>query len=359
MFIVCRDCLCDGSMEEIILDENGVCNFCLTAQRALIECEKEKPKLEKIIDLIKKDGKEYDCLIGLSGGVDSSMVLHHSKKLGLKPLCFTMDNGYNDPKADANILQMVEKLKVPLYRYVLDLEKFRDVQSAYLKAGVVNVEAIYDHLLWGASYEMAEKYGIKWILSGGNTATESIMPKSWSYDSRDLVNLKDIYKKVKGKEIRGEKGRFPLLGIWKFNWYRWFKGIKTVYLLDFLDYNRKESIELLKKEYGYNEYGLKHEENIFTSWFQNFYLFEKFGIDKRKAHYSSMINSGQMTKHEALLVITDKPVYPGLGIEDKVMKYPKRKHTDFKVDVWYPRISKLISKLYKYGLLRRISNNVI
>ena len=349
----------DGSDEDIVLDENKICNHCLQAQRALIECEKEKPKLGKIVELIKKDGKEYDCLIGLSGGVDSSMSLHETCKLGLRPLCFTMDNGYNDPRADANVLQMVEKLKVPLYRYVLDLEKFRDLQSAYLRAGVINVEATYDHLLWGASYEMASKYGIKWILSGGNVATESIMPKSWSYDSRDLTNMKDIYWKMKGKKLKGRYGSFPLVSIWKFNWYRWWKGIKTVYLLDFLDYNREESIKFLQKEYGCTPYGLKHEENVFTSWFQNFYLFQKFGIDKRKCHYSSMINSGQMTKNEALLVITDRPIYPGLGIEGKVLGYPKRRHEDFKIDKWYPRISKLISKLYKYGVLRRISNNII
>ena len=360
-YIVCRDCLMDGSDPDIILDENGVCNHCLNAQRALIECEKEKPKLGKIIELIKRDGKrkDYDCLIGLSGGVDSSTVLHWAVSLGLRPLTFSMDNGYNDPRADANVLQMVEKLKVPLYRYVLDLDKFRDLQSAYLKAGVINVEVTYDHLLWGASLEMASKYGIKWILSGGNVATESIMPKSWSYDSRDLVNMKDIYWKMKGRKLKGKYGSFPLVNIWKYNWYRWIKGIKTLYLLDFLVYNRAKSIELLKKEYGYHEYGLKHEENTFTSWFQNFYLFQKFGIDKRKCHYSSMINSGQMTKKEALLVITDRPEYPALGIEAKVLKYPKRKHEDFAVDKWFGRISKLIRFLYKHGIIKRISNNVV
>src|SRR3990167_6582566 len=160
MFIICRDCLCDGSMEEIILDENGVCNFCCQARRALIECEKEKGNLPKIVERIKKDGKgkDFDVLLGMSGGVDSSTVLHECIKLGLRPFVFTMDNGFNDPRADSNVLQMVEKLRVPLYRYVLDLDKFRDVQSAYLKAGVINVEAVYDHLLAGATYELADKY---------------------------------------------------------------------------------------------------------------------------------------------------------------------------------------------------------
>ena len=312
-----------------------------------------------LLEKIKGQKKNFDCLVGLSGGVDSSMVLHEAVRLGLKPLCFTMDNGYNDPKADANVLQMVEKLKVPLYRYVLDLDKFRDLQSAYLKAGVVNVEATYDHLLWGATLEMASKYKIGWVLSGGNTSTESIMPKSWSFDSRDLVNMKDIYNKMTGRKLKGKYGSFPLVSIWKYNWCRWWRGIKTVYLLDFLDYNRAKSIELLKKEYNYTPYGDKHCENLFTSWYMNFFLFTKFGIDKRKAHYSSLINSGQMTKKEALLVITDRPVYPALGIEAKVLKYPKRRHESFKTDKWYPRISKLISFLYRHGILRRISNNIV
>lgn len=234
--IICSKCLCDGTMEEIVLDNDGVCNFCHQAQRALMECEKERKNLPKIIERIKRDGKgkDFDVLCGMSGGVDSSMVLHEAMKLGLRPLVFTMDNGFNDPRSDVNVLQMVEKLKVPLYRYVLDLNKFRELQSAYLKAGVVNIEAIYDHLLMGASYDMASKYGIKWILSGGNVATESVMPKSWSYDSRDLVNIKDIYNKITGKKLKGKYGSFPLVSLWKFNWYRWIKGIKTVYLLDFL-----------------------------------------------------------------------------------------------------------------------------
>lgn len=360
--VFCSQCVMDGSCEELVLDENGICNFCIQAQRALIECEKERKNLPNIIQRIKKDrkGKEYDCLIGLSGGVDSSTLLHWAVSLGLRPLTFSMDNGYNDPRADANVLQMVEKLKVPLYRYVLDLDKFRELQSAYLRAGVVNVEAIYDHLLMGASYEMASKYGIKWILSGGNVATESVMPKSWSFDSRDLINVRDIYNKMTGKKLKGKYGSFPLVSLWKYNWYKWIRGIKTVYLLDFLVYNRAESIELLKKEYGYNEYGEKHCENTFTWWYQNFYLFQKFGIDKRKAHLSSLINSGQITRKEAMDLLSDNPVYPALGIEERVMKYPKRKHEDFKTDQkQWQTLCKIIKTLRKYGIIRRISYNIV
>ena len=356
--IFCRACVMDGSDPDIILDENGICNHCLNAQRALIECEKEKPKLNPLIKLIKRNSKnlEYDCLIGLSGGVDSSMVLHRAVELGLRPLCFTMDNGYNDSRADANILQMVEKLGVPLYRYILDLSKFRELQKAYLKAGMINVEAIYDHLLMGATYEMASKHGIKWVLSGGNVATESIMPASWSYTARDLVNIKDIYFKMTGNKLKGGKS-FPLVNLWKFNWYKWVKGIKNVYLLDYLDYNRQKSVELLKKEYNYNEYGEKHCENTFTWWFQNFYLFQKFGIDKRKAHYSSLINSGQMTRNEAMDLLTVSPFFPSFGIEARVLKYPKHEHKDFKTDeFWWNIGCKVIKFLRKYAGLKQFQN---
>ena len=225
----------DGSAKELVLDENGVCNFCHQAQKALKEVELEKPNLEKWIKKIKEDGRRnrYDCLIGLSGGVDSSTVLHHAVALGLRPLCFTMDNGYNDPRADENILRLVETLKVPLYRYVLNINRYEEARAAHLKAGVINVEALYDNLLAGASYQMASEYGIKWILSGGNVASESIMPSSWSYRSGDLVNMKDIYRKMTGKKLKADKD-FPLFGTWKFNWYKWVKGVRTFYLLDYL-----------------------------------------------------------------------------------------------------------------------------
>ena len=256
-----------------------------------------------------------------------------------------MDNGYNNPKADENVLKLVEELKVPLYRYVLDLKKFNQVYGAYLKAGVKNLEAVYDNLLAGASYEVASKYGIKWILSGGNVATESIMPESWSFKSGDLANMKNIYKKMTGKRLK-RSNDFPLFGTLRFNFYKWISGIKVFYLLDYFDYNRENNKKMLMELYGYQDVGEKHEENELTKWYQNYYLYEKWNIDKRKAHYSSLINSGQMTRKEALEKLLDLPIYPLLGIEDRVMKYKKRSHYDFKVDKWYNRISKFV-KLWR------------
>lgn len=333
----------DGSAKELVLDENGICQFCKVAGAELEMARIQKDFLPIFLSMLKKDGlgSRYDILIGLSGGVDSSTALVKAVELGLRPICFTMDNGYNDPKADENILKLVETLKVPLYRYVLDLDKFKELQVAYLKAGVVNVEASYDHLLMAATFEMASKYGVKWIVSGGNVATESIMPPSWSFNARDLTNLKSIYKWATGKKLKG----LPTCGIWKWNYYRWIKKIKIFYLLDYLDYNRKESEKMLIEKFGFQSTGEKHEENIFTRWYQSFYLFEKFGIDKRKAHYSSLINSGQMTRSEAKQLLLERPVYPQLGFERKVMQYQKREHTDFKVGKWYSRIAWVVKKL--------------
>ena len=338
--IACTRCVMDGTATEIVLDENGVCNFCHQAQKAMKEnieqCQDNMDEVEKI-----KSKGNYDCLIGLSGGVDSSYMLHRAVELGLRPLCFTVDNGYNVPQADENIMRLVETLKVPFYRYTIDLDKFRELQKAFMKAGVKNIEIPTDHILMAVSLEIADKYNIKTILSGGNVATESIMPPSWGYNARDLVHIKDIYKKMIGKKLTG----LPTCSLLKWNWYKWIKGIKTFYLLDCFRYNREDAIKELSKKYGFQTTGEKHEENYFTRWFQNFYLYEKFGIDKRKAHYASMINSGQMTRDEALEKLAYCPIYPEFGLEQKVLKYPKHEHNYYKTDA---RLFNLISSIIKF-----------
>jgi N-acetyl sugar amidotransferase len=333
----------DGSAEELVLDENGVCNFCHIAQRELKMAEENKPNLVKVLSQIRKDGegKTYDCLIGLSGGVDSSTVLHYAVVLGLRPLCFSVDNGWNNPLADENIMRLVEGLKVPFYRYTIDLKKFTELQNGFIKAGVPNIEIPTDHILGAASFEMASKYDIKWILSGGNVATESVMPPSWGYNARDLRHIKAIYKRFTGKRLKG----LPTCSLLQFNYYKWVKKIKTFYLLDYLGYNRAESIKLLQRGYGWKDYHEKHCESMFTWWFQSYYLFEKFGFDKRKAHYSSLINSGQMTREEAVNLLADRPVYPQLGLEGKVLKYPKRSHDDYPKD---ERLFNLVGQVVRF-----------
>lgn len=335
----------DKSAEEITFDENGVCNFCHTAQRELQLAKQNIDKLDSFVEQIKKDGKgkKYDVLIGLSGGIDSSYTLHKAIELGLRPFCYSVDNGWNDPKADENILRMVEQLKVPFVRYTIDLKKFHELQSAFIKAGQKNLEIPTDHILMATTYEMASKYDIKWVLSGGNVATESIMPASWGYNARDLVHIKDVFFKMKHKKLTG----LPTCGLLKWNYYRWIKKIKIFYILDHIHFNLKEATKTLVDTYGWKEYHEKHCESIFTWWFQNYYLFEKFGIDKRKAHLSSLINSGQMHRDEALALTGNNPVYPRVGLENRVHQYRHIPHTIFKTDEkLYKRISDFV-KLWK------------
>jgi N-acetyl sugar amidotransferase len=347
----------DGSAKEITFDKNGVCNFCITAKKMLKQIKDEKHRLPIIINQIKKDGtgNDYDVIIGLSGGVDSSVSLHHIVQLGLRPLCFNVDNGYNDKKADENVMKLVETLKVPFYRYVIDLEKFRELQAAFIRAGVPNIEIPTDHILMATSFEMAKKHNVKWIISGGNVATESIMPISWGYNPWDLRHIQDVYRKFTGRKLNG----LPLCNLFWYNWYKWVKRIKTFYILDYVDYNRADSIKMLEEKYLYQDYHEKHCENLFTWWFQNYYLFEKFGYDKRKPHLSSLINSGQIERKEALYSLADRPVYPGLGLEGKVLKYPKRSHYEFKtneklwkfITIFVRACRRLSRKLTRIGII--------
>ncbi len=329
---ICSRCVMDVSARDIVFTEDG-CNFCEAAEISLDEVKND------VLPNMKGKGK-YDVLIGLSGGVDSSYALYKAVKMGLRPLCFTIDNGWNDPRADENIMRLVEGMKVPFYRYSVDKKRFTELQGAFMKAGQKNIEIPTDHILMASTYELAEKYGIKWVISGGNVATESIMPASWGYNARDLTHIKDIYKTYCRKPLKD----LPVCGLLKWNWYKWVKGIKIVYLLDYMEYNRAKAIEELEKEFGYKNYGEKHCESTFTQWFQNYYLFEKFGIDKRKAHLSSLIVSGQMKRSEALFALTACPVYPELGIEKQVMAYPKRPYTDFKTD---EKLFNFISRIIK------------
>ena len=334
MYEVCPKCVMDSTASEFRLEFDG-CYFCQLALR-------NRPT-ETTVPNLKTDHKDYDVLLGLSGGVDSSYCLHLLKKMGVRVLTYSIDNGWNDPKADENMMRLVEGLKVPFFRYTIDLKKFAELQGAFLQAGVKNVEIPTDHILMASAYELANKYGIKTIISGGNWATESIMPESWGYQPRDLRHIKAIYKQFTKKKLTG----LPTCSLLAYNWYKWCKGIRVVNLLDYFTYNREEAIKTLEKEYGFKPYGQKHQENIFTWWFQSYYLPEKFGIDKRRAHLSSEILSGQITREEALKVLDERHIFPELGIEAKVMKYPRHQYTDYPTD---EKLFNFIGKCIKYAL---------
>jgi hypothetical protein len=322
----------DSTASEFQLTEDG-CYFCDLALA-------NKPEPDEFYRNHKDGTGDYDVLLGLSGGVDSSYCLHLLKEMGYRVLAFSVDNGWNDPRADENMMRLVEGMKVPFIRYTIDLDKFKELQSAFIKAGLKNIEIPTDHILTAVAYELADEYGIKTIVSGGNWATESIMPRSWGYQPRDLVHIEGVYRKVTGKRLSG----LPVCGLLRWNYYKWVRGIKTVNLLDMVDYNRNRAIDFLTQHYGYQTYGEKHTESVFTRWFQSFYLFEKFGIDKRKAHLSSLILSGQITREEALQELENSPVYPELGIEKRIMRYPKHEYTDYPND---EKVFEFISKVIR------------
>jgi len=334
----CSKCLMDTTDPDITFDSRGVCNHCRQYDADEEQRQSEIKKLPIILSKLKKDG----CLLGLSGGVDSAMCLHYLVQNGIKPLCFSLDNKWNTPQSEENIKNLVKKTGVNFFDYKIDNSRFLGLQVAFLMGGIKNVEAVTDHLLFAATYELAAMYGIKYVVSGGNLATENTMPAAWGEDPRDLHWIKSVYKKVMGEKLTG----LPMISLFKEQYYRLIKRIKFVRLLDYYDYNRAEAIELLKREYDFKEYGEKHCENVFTWWFQNYYLFEKWGIDKRKAHLSSLIHSGQITREEAMIDLGKNPVYPQIGLERKVMSYPKKSYNDYHNS---RLIRKLVILLYKYA----------
>ena len=299
---ICTRCIMDTTDQEIQFDENGVCNHCKQyderANKELYLDEAGQQKLNRIVNEIKEKGKnkEYDCLTGVSGGVDSTMALYTIKKLGLRPLAIHLDNGWNTELSVRNIEQVVKKLNIDLYTYVLDWEEFKDLHLAFLKSSIANAEIPTDHAIIAILYHMAFKKGIKYIISGGNIVTEAIMPNSWMYDAKDWRLIKNIHKKIGNVKLKS----FSPLTLFEWIYYTFVKRIKYIPVLNYIPYVKKDAVQLLKKELGWKPYRHKHYESIYTRFFQGYILPRKFNIDKRKAHLSTLICSGQMTREEAL-----------------------------------------------------------
>jgi N-acetyl sugar amidotransferase len=301
----------DTTDPDIKFDENGVSNhyyeYHALAKRLLLPPRERQEALEKIVQQIKNAGKnkEYDCLLGLSGGVDSSFMAYLAARLGLRPLAIHFDNGWNSEFAVKNIEGIVKKLNFDLETYVIDWEEFKDIQVAFLKASVPNVEVPTDHAIKASLFKIASRRGINYILSGSNVVTEGILPRSWGHQADDLKSLKAIHRRFGKIRLKS----FPQLSIGKYAYYTLLKRIKSIRILDYIDYNKTKAIQTLEAELGWKYYGGKHYESVFTQFFQAYYLPEKFNIDKRKAHLSTLICSGQTTRSEALEEL-NKELYP-------------------------------------------------
>lgn len=309
--MICKRCIMDTTDPQIEFDNDGICNHCKRyyeiARKNLLDNKEGEKKLKEIVNNIKKDGnnKKYDCMLGVSGGLDSSYVAYIAKNFGLRVLLIHVDNGWNSTLSEKNIENILQKTNFDIYRYEIDWEEFKDLQRSYLKASVVDIEAPTDHALAAILYQLAIKKNIKYILAGGNIATETIMPKSWNYIKADARNIKGIHKIFGTKKLK----KIPLLSISKLWYYKHILGIKTIKVLNYTKYNREEAMKILKKEFDWEYYGKKHYESIFTRFYQGYILPNKFGIDKRKAHLSNLICSGQITRQEALKEM-EKEIYP-------------------------------------------------
>jgi len=288
---ICSKCvLDDASLKKISFSDDGVCNYCLEYQKRLEIDSKWKDNylLESLIIRIKNSKRSgYDCIVGVSGGIDSSYVIIKAKEMGLNPLAVHLDNGWNTELAVHNIEKLLNKLDIDLITHVLDWEEFRDLQLSFLKASVINAEIPTDHAINALLFRMAAKKKIKYILSGSNVISEAIMPNEYGgYDSFDWKHIKSIHKIFGSKKLTN----YPYLSTFRWGYYTLIKKIKFVPFLNYINYDKKNASTLLSEKFGWELYPQKHYESFFTKFFQAHILPEKFNIDKRRAHYSCLIN---------------------------------------------------------------------
>ncbi|MBI9035780.1 MAG: N-acetyl sugar amidotransferase [Bacteroidales bacterium] len=338
---ICKRCVSDTTMKEIEFDENGECNFCKLHDRFMEMHplgKKGEDTIEQLINRIKKDGKgkTYDCIIGLSGGTDSTFLLYWAVKKGLRPLAVSFDNGWNTEIAVRNIKNATKKLNVDLHTIIADWEEMKDLQRSFLQASVSDADAPTDYAIYSVLYTEAIKAGVRYSLNGHSFRAEGSVPKSWSYFDGRYV--KSVQKMLGLKKVKS----FPLMSLLQFVYYSVFKRIRDVRVFDYIEYDKEEAKKIISKELNWADYGGHHHENIFTRFFQSYYLPVKFGIDKRKVEYSALIRSGQMNKDVALLDLTNPYPYNQQDVDfvikklgysseqwNGIMNAPRKRFTDF------------------------------
>lgn len=348
-FQVCTKTVMDTTDPDITFDENSVCNYWhrFQAFKATLPTPDERNRLlVETVERIKASGRgrKYDCILGLSGGVDSSYLCFLAHKLGLRPLVVHFDNGWNSELAVGNIEKLVTRFGYDLETFVMDWDEFRDLQRAYFKASVIDLEIPTDHMIFGALYSMASKHRIKYVLSGYNYATEWLMPKAWLYSKFDITNMRSIHRAFGEVPMR----KLPALGAWNILYYAKVRGIRLVPLLDLAGFRKSEAKRFLIEELGWRDYGGKHYELIFTRFYQGYVLPKKFGVDKRKAHLSNLILSGEIPRDQALRELQQPTYDEDLQQQDKeyvakklgfsaaefeqILTQPNRAHEEYGTD---------------------------
>ncbi|MGW9627087.1 N-acetyl sugar amidotransferase [Microbacterium sp. NPDC055521] len=346
----CVRTIMDTSDPDIWFDEQGVSSHAVkfdATMKPSVDAAQAGELLGELDSLVAEikasgEGKPYDCIVGVSGGVDSTYLILQAVKLGLRPLAVHFDSGWNSELAVDNIHNIVTRLGLDLYTHVVDWREMRDLQLSFFKASVANCDVPTDHAFGWVAYQQAVKYGVKYILSGSNLASESILPQAWGYNASDAKHVKGIHRRFGKVKLK----TYPLMGLFKRHvWYPRVRGVKTVKPLNLMPYRYLEAKKVIAAEVGWRDYGGKHYESVFTRYFQGFYLPTKFGYDKRLAHYSSLILSGQMTRDAALEAMQSSN-YPDelraqdhrfiakkLGLDtdelDEIIALPPRDYSDY------------------------------
>jgi N-acetyl sugar amidotransferase len=366
---ICSRSVMDNMADpNIRFDKDGVCNYWGETEEKMKSIRLSPEQVEKKVSDMLQDIKrlkgsgQYDCLIGVSGGVDSSYLAYLVHEWKLKPLVVHFDNGWNSELAVSNIHNIVTILGFDLMTYVIDWEEFRDLQRAFFRASVIDIEVLTDHAITAAMFRIARENKIKVILGGSNIATESFFPSGWSWNKQDLVNIRSIHKKFGELPLK----TFPTLSTLRRNLLQTIPGLGLKFHspLNYINYRKDEAMKVLEEKLDWRYYGGKHYESVFTKFYQAYYLPEKFGVDKRRPHLSCVIMNGEMTRDEAITELS-QPLYKPEELEseksyvlkklgfsemewEKIMKTPPALHTDYDSDYFFlQRIKHVLGTLSK------------
>ncbi|HXG70765.1 MAG TPA: N-acetyl sugar amidotransferase [Gemmatimonadaceae bacterium] len=316
---ICSRCVMDSSDPEIRFDGDNHCNYCTQAlarmKRQLLPLAERKAALDVLVARIKAEGagKDHDCVIGVSGGVDSSMVAFEAKRLGLRPLAVHFDNGWDSELAADNIRSVLDALQIELQTYVVDWEQFRDLQLAFLRSSTANCEIPTDHAIFATLFRTASRTKCRYILTGSNLATEAIYSVAHGHYHQDLRFLRAIHRRFGTRPMSS----LPTISIRQYLYYVFVRRVRQIPFLNLVSYDRDEAKRLLERELGWRDYGGKHYESVWTRFFQGYYLPRKVGCDKRRWHLSSQICAGQVRREDALKILGQPKYDPDLLRQDK------------------------------------------
>jgi N-acetyl sugar amidotransferase len=370
---ICSNCIMDTSDPGITFDERGWCDYCRNYYTNIepnwYPNEKGEKMLAPLINKIKKDGKgrDHDCLIGISGGVDSSYVTYIAKeKFGLRPLMLHVDAGWNSQISVNNIEKLIDGLGLDLHTEVVNWLEMKDLQRAFFKAQVPHLDAPQDHAFFASLYNFAAKHGFKYVITGANYSTECIRePLDWIYHASDLRQIKDIHRCFGERPLKN----FPTADIFKFKiYYRYIKGVRVVKPLDYVPYIKENAMQELIDQFGWQKYAHKHYESRFTRFFEGYWLPKKFGYDKRRTHFSSLVLTKQMTRKYALELIAQPAYNEQLMLEDfeyvakkldftvlelqELMRGKNKTYRDYKNNLPLINLGTII--MQKFGIQRQV-----